>query len=138
MKEQPWVADHQVQGSTLYPGAGFLAMAIEAAAQIADQDRTISGFHLRNVQLLLSMVLQEDSDVEYSIALRPHLTGTMSSGSTWTEFVISSSPDDTTFERNCLGLILVHYGDSETLLDSETTRTQIDEVSAPLPDSSIS
>jgi zearalenone synthase (highly reducing iterative type I polyketide synthase) len=130
MREQPWVADHKVQGSVLYPGAGFLAMAIEAAAQTADSDREVRGFRLRNVQLVLPMVLQEDHDVEYTIVLRPHLTGTMSTGSTWTEFVISSSPDGTTFERNCLGLIMVEYAGSPDLLDEKSMRQRIDEVAA--------
>lgn len=130
MREQPWTADHKVQGSILYPGAGFLAMAIEAATQVADADREVRGFQLRNVQLVLPIVLQEDHDVEYSIVLRPHLTGTMSTGSTWTEFVISSSPDGTTFERNCLGLIQVEYASGQDMLDAESMRQRIDDIAA--------
>lgn len=131
IKEQPWVQDHQVQGSILYPGAGFLAMAIEAAAQVASSgDGQVCGFQLRNVQLVLPMVLQEDHDVEYTIVLRPHLTGTMSTGSTWTEFVISSSPDGTTFERNCLGLILTQYAESADLLESASMQSLVDGVTA--------
>ncbi|KAK8017984.1 hypothetical protein PG991_007174 [Apiospora marii] len=133
MREQPWVADHQIQGSVLYPGAGFLAMAIEAAAQVATDgngdrgDREVRGFRLRDVQLVLPMVLHEDRDVEYTIVLRPHLTGTLSTASTWTEFVISSSPDSVAFERNCLGLILVEYADSQVdLLEGESMRQHID------------
>lgn len=109
MKDEPWMADHNIQGSTLYPGAGFLAMAIEAAIQISSQDRKVSGFHLRHVQFISPMVIQDDEDVEFSIVLRPHQTGTMTTTSMWTEFVISNSPDGKAFERNCLGLILVDY-----------------------------
>lgn len=130
LREQPWIADHTIQGSVLYPAAGFVATAIEAAAQIADGDREVRGFRVRDVQLVLPIVLQEDHDVEYTIVLRPHLTATMSIGSTWTEFVISSSPDGTAFERNCLGLIQIEYADSKDLLDSESMRKNIDEVSA--------
>lgn len=130
MREQPWVVDHKVQGSTLYPGAGFLAMAIEAAAQVADHDREVRGFHLRHVQLVLPMVLQEDHDVEYSIVSRPHLTGNLSTDSTWAEFVISSSPDGTTFERNCLGLVLVEYAGGPDPLDGASMRQRIDQVAA--------
>ncbi|KAK2754870.1 Type I Iterative PKS [Arachnomyces sp. PD_36] len=132
MREQAWIADHKVQGSVLYPGAGFLAMAIEAAAQVADPDREVCGFRLQHIQLVLPMVLEEDRDVEYSIVLRPHLTGTMSTSSIWTEFVISSSPDGKTFERNCLGLIKVEYGEAgqTNLLDSESLRQHIDDIAA--------
>lgn len=119
-----------IQGSVLYPGAGFVATAIEAVAQIADGDREVCGFRVRDVQLVLPIILQEDHDVEYSIVLRPHLTATMSTSSTWTEFVVSSSPDGTTFERNCLGLIKTEYSDSKELLDGLSTQKTIDEVSA--------
>ncbi|KAK8053725.1 hypothetical protein PG996_013026 [Apiospora saccharicola] len=163
MREQPWVADHQIQGSVLYPGAGFLAMAIEAAAQVAaDSDqghvprlpgsnpvvqgssslpstmqaRQVRGFRLRHVQFVLPMVLHEDRDVEYTVVLRPHLTGTLSRASTWAEFVTSSSPDGVAFERNCLGLILVEYADNNSqaqaqaqdLLEAESMRQRIDEM----------
>lgn len=133
VREQPWVADHMIQGSVLYPGAGFLAMAIEAAAQVVadgNRDREVRGFRLRHVQLVLPMVLQEDHDVEYTIVLRPHLTGTLSTASTWTEFVISSSPDGKAFERNCLGLVLVEYADSHDLLEGESMRLRIDEIAS--------
>ncbi|KAI3322055.1 hypothetical protein HD806DRAFT_545292 [Xylariaceae sp. AK1471] len=58
------------------------------------------------------MIIQGDEeDVEFSIRLRPHQTSTMATTSTWTEFIISNSPDGKAFERNCLGLILVNYED---------------------------
>jgi 2-polyprenyl-3-methyl-5-hydroxy-6-metoxy-1,4-benzoquinol methylase len=34
--EMPWVHGHQIQGQTIFPGAGFAAMAIEAAKAFAD------------------------------------------------------------------------------------------------------
>lgn len=30
LSEQPWIRQHVVQGSVVYPAAGYLAMAIEA------------------------------------------------------------------------------------------------------------
>ncbi|KAI6092718.1 PKS01 highly reducing polyketide synthase [Hypoxylon rubiginosum] len=113
LSEEPWVADHKIQGSILYPGAGFLAMAIEAALQSSDKNRTVLGFRLRDIQLVAAMVVTEDADVEYTVSLRPHLSGTREQSSTWTEFTISSSPDGQNLTRNCLGLIIVEYEQSD-------------------------
>ncbi|WUC40209.1 SDR family NAD(P)-dependent oxidoreductase (plasmid) [Streptomyces sp. NBC_00557] len=33
-KSQPWLADHQVGGSTLYPGTGFVELALAAGEQV--------------------------------------------------------------------------------------------------------
>lgn len=109
ISEEPWMVDHKIQGSILYPAAGFLAMAIEAALQIADKTRKILGYRLREVQLVAAMVLTEDVDMEVTVSLRPHLTGTRETASTWMEFGVSSSPDGKSLTQNCLGLILVEY-----------------------------
>ena len=109
VSEEPWVADHKIQGSILYPAAGFLAMAIEAALQSADKTSKVMGFRLRELQLVAAMVITEDADIEYTVRLRPHLTGTRETASTWMEFSVSSSPDGRALTQNCLGLILVEY-----------------------------
>ena len=36
LSEQPWVKDHTIQTSILYGAAGFIAMVIEAASQVAE------------------------------------------------------------------------------------------------------
>lgn len=109
MRDEPWLSEHKIQGSTIYPAAGFLATAIEAALQTSSRDQIVSGFHLRHVQFVSPMIIEDDEDVEFSIVLRPHQAGTMATTSTWTEFVISSSPDGKRLERNCLGLLVVNY-----------------------------
>lgn len=50
--EMPWVEQHVVNGVTLYPGAGMLVMAIEAAKQLASEtNENIKGYLLRDVRL---------------------------------------------------------------------------------------
>jgi acyl transferase domain-containing protein/NADPH:quinone reductase-like Zn-dependent oxidoreductase/NADP-dependent 3-hydroxy acid dehydrogenase YdfG/aryl carrier-like protein len=112
-KDEPWLSEHKIQGSNIYPAAGFLAMAIEAIMQSYSGERKVSGFHLRHVQFVSPMMIDGDEDVEFSIVLRPHQAGTMATTSTWTEFVVSSSPDGHRFERNCLGLIDLTYDNDQ-------------------------
>ncbi|KAL7905029.1 putative polyketide synthase [Trichoderma velutinum] len=112
LSEEPWMADHNIQDSVLYPGAGFLAMAIEAALQGADAARKVKGFSLRDIEFLSAMLVPEDDELEHTITLRPHSSVTDSSEEVWTEFVICSSPDRKSLVRNCRGLIRVCYDDS--------------------------
>ncbi|KAI1307850.1 putative polyketide synthase [Xylaria venustula] len=109
LSEEPWVADHKIQGTILYPAAGFIAMAIEASLQIADKNRAVTSFHLRDIQLVAALVISDEEDVETTISLRPHLAGTRGLSSTWYEFTISSSVDGKSLTKNCHGLILIEY-----------------------------
>ncbi len=109
LNEEPWISDHQIESSIVYPGAGFLAMAFEAAHQIADPHQKVAGFQLRDVQLTAALVVSEDIDIECVVQLRPHFTSTRDSASTWMEFVVTTSPDAETLQRNCSGLLVIDY-----------------------------
>ncbi|KAL4893539.1 putative polyketide synthase [Aspergillus ambiguus] len=68
--ETPWVRDHMVQGSIVYPGSGYICLAIEAVrkleqASATDEEnlcRSISGFRLRDVNFLFALVIPESTD----------------------------------------------------------------------------
>lgn len=114
VEEEPWIADHKIQGLILYPAAGFLAMAIEAAAQMSTtSQKLISTYRLRDVQLTSAAVITEGDTLECVIQLRPHVVGTKDSSSTWTEFVIASSSDGKSLVNNCSGLLLVEFDEDE-------------------------
>ncbi len=49
--DMPWVEDRKINGTILYPAAGMLVMAIEAAHQLADPDKVVSAFVIKNVTL---------------------------------------------------------------------------------------
>ncbi|KKY32538.1 putative polyketide synthase [Diaporthe ampelina] len=42
--DTPWVEDHKINGAILYPAAGMIFMAIEAAQQLVDPDKTVAAF----------------------------------------------------------------------------------------------
>ena len=107
--ETPWVHDHKVQSNIVYPAAGFLAMAIEAAYQQATARSTnIKGYHLREVTIGHALIIPQDSEVvETMLSLRPYSESVRVSSDVWDEFCIYSSMDGATWTENCRGLVSV-------------------------------
>lgn len=94
--ENPWVREHKVQGNILYPGAGMLVMAIEAAKQLAEDQHgdseTIHGYELRDVSIVTALrVPDTEKGIEVMVQLHPRRTGTKAAPSaTLNEFTVSS------------------------------------------------
>ncbi|PVH97124.1 putative polyketide synthase [Periconia macrospinosa] len=110
LSEEPWIGDHKIQGAILYPAAGYLAMALEAASQIGDETKKIASYTLRDIQLTSAAIISEEADLECIVQLRPHISSTRdSSSSTWTEFTVTTSPDGSSLVKNCSGLIYIDY-----------------------------
>ena len=117
--EIPWVHDHKIQSKIVYPAAGFLAMAIEAAHQQATaRNVNIKGYNLREVTIGHALVIHQDSDeVETMLSLRPYSESVRVSSDVWDEFCIYSSTDGATWTEHCRGLISVHKHVAVTEVD---------------------
>lgn len=100
--ELPWVQDHAVNGVIMYPAAGMVVMAIEAANQMADPSRKITGFQLKDISFLRALVIPTaESGVETHLQLSQE-TGL------WTKFRLSSF-DNGNWHQHCQGFIKVEY-----------------------------
>jgi len=115
VSEVPWIEDHQVQNSILYPLAGMLVMAIEATYQIADTTtREIEGFQLRDISVGAALVVPHDGggregSIETKLQLRPWRSGSKSLDYVWHEFTIASRNSEGSWTQNCAGLVSVKY-----------------------------
>ncbi|KAI9148331.1 Highly reducing polyketide synthase azaB [Paramyrothecium foliicola] len=68
----PWTDHHKINGTTLYPAAGMLVMAIEAARQLADSSLELSAFLLRDVSFHSALSIPDGSEgVEVNLHVRP-------------------------------------------------------------------
>lgn len=106
--EVPWMQFHKVQGSTLYPAAGMMVMAIEVMCQRADQTLPIAGYELRDVIISKALVIpQDDSGIETMLTVKPFRQGTQSLAAAWQEFQLHSRKE--AWELNCTGLIRIEY-----------------------------
>ena len=113
ISEEPWIRDHQIQGSIIYPAAGYICAAIEAACQLAAEGQVIRDFWLRDVQIIAPALVAEESDLELIVQIRPHLFGTQSNSSMWSEFTVSSCLNGQSLRQNCNGLLLIEYKSAE-------------------------
>jgi NADPH:quinone reductase-like Zn-dependent oxidoreductase len=106
--DMPWVRHHKMQSMTVYPMAGYIAMALEAAAQRATmRNVAFDKFDLREVTVSRPLVIHEGSDVETNITLRAFTEGTRTSSDSWDEFRIFSWAKDRSWIEHCRGLISV-------------------------------
>ena len=98
----PWLKDHCVGSDTVFPAAGYISMAGEAACQLGD----LNNFHdytVKEVDLRLALVLQTEGSKEVVTTLRPRrLTATLDSE--WYEFDIVSY-DGSSWNKHCSGFV---------------------------------
>ncbi|KAF1948945.1 ketoacyl-synt-domain-containing protein [Byssothecium circinans] len=110
-RDLPWTADHLVDNRKVYPGTGMLVMAIEAAKELADPERVISGFAIRDVDFQSAMELEDVTEtLEVITSLRP--TDSATEGSSAYDFSIISFTDPD-WVRNIHGSIEIEYEQRE-------------------------
>ncbi|CAJ2508314.1 Uu.00g095000.m01.CDS01 [Anthostomella pinea] len=69
----PWVVDHKIDGTVLYPAAGMLAMVLEGARALTTGDTTVVGYRLRDVSVTSALVVPiTDDGIETQLHMHPH------------------------------------------------------------------
>ena len=95
----PWLNDHCVNDDTVFPTAGYVAIAGEAMFQISG----VREYILRDVEISKALVLYNDKSVEIVTNLQPYrLAFTLNSD--WYTFQIVSH-DGTAWNKHCSGLV---------------------------------
>ncbi|PSN59528.1 PKSKA1 [Corynespora cassiicola Philippines] len=97
LADVPWLKDHLLGSEIVFPGAAYIAMAVEAVYQTTmsvqwnHQAPPRYRFRLRDVQILRALVLEEKSETRMTLSLTPVKGG---STRTWYEFRVCSMQDD--------------------------------------------
>lgn len=81
----PWIKEHEIMGSTVFPGAGYICMIGEAIRQ----QTAISSYTARNVQIMAPMILQNGKNQEIVTQLE-QIAASKTTDSKWYKFTISS------------------------------------------------
>ena len=108
LSDVPWVREHTVQSNVIYPGAGYICMAIEAASQLDTAiTQSISGYRLRDVDIMQALIIPEGSGgVEVQLSLIP-VSEKAIGVQGWREFKIFSAGAEDKWTEHCKGLIHV-------------------------------
>ncbi|RLL97465.1 hypothetical protein CFD26_104804 [Aspergillus turcosus] len=101
-RENPWILDHRVQGSIVYPAAGMLTAVLEAVRQYVDAASTISHIELRDVRVTRPIVFNSPEDeVDTCLRLRRR------AGDTDLFEFRYYSQRESEWQQNCSGVVRV-------------------------------
>ncbi|PYI08361.1 hypothetical protein BO78DRAFT_364974 [Aspergillus sclerotiicarbonarius CBS 121057] len=113
LSEHPWVEDHRINGTILFPAAGMMAMAVEAVKLTTTGERPIAGYELREIRLTAALsVPDHERGVETQFFLRRQ-PGDAGREATWSDFRLCANVEDS-WEEVCSGSIRVDYGVSDS------------------------
>ncbi|KAF2106034.1 hypothetical protein BDV96DRAFT_607692 [Lophiotrema nucula] len=70
LEDSPWVGDHVINGSIIYPAAGMLTMAMNAALQLFGAEE-VAAFEFHDITFHSGLDLSEDKGVEVQLQLTP-------------------------------------------------------------------
>ncbi|KAL8990768.1 MAG: hypothetical protein Q9169_008041, partial [Polycauliona sp. 2 TL-2023] len=106
ISENPWIEDHKITGTVLYPAAGMLVMAIEGVLQTADSARKVQGFRFLQVGFERGLVVPtgDEAVIETCLSLQPHRTLPDQF-----YFTIYSTNSGNSWSKHCSGTILLEY-----------------------------
>jgi acyl transferase domain-containing protein/NADPH:quinone reductase-like Zn-dependent oxidoreductase len=108
----PWLRDHKMQFLTTFPFAGFVSMAVEAAAQRATMRGMESErFSLREIQVKRPLLMEDGAEYEVMLSMAPYAEGTRDYSDDWDEFRIWSWEQGKAWVEHCRGTIAVRKGD---------------------------
>ena len=71
VEEVPWIADHVVDNTIVFPAVGSIAMAIEAVKQTVGIDRAIMGYHIKEATFMSPIIITPGKATEVMTHLYP-------------------------------------------------------------------
>lgn len=118
----------QVNDKILYPGMGMVIMAIEAAKQMAEPGKSITGFHIQELTFHAAICIPSGAEgVETGFFMRP-VQSMEAKSPGWFEFRVCTCENET-WTENCTGSIQIVYTPEahEAGKDARVTRELLDD-----------
>lgn len=108
--EHRWLEDHVIQGAILWPGAGFVCLAIEAMKQqLGDRLKEVGGYSLRQIEIHQALVVPDDDHgIEVQTVLRS-LSDKVIGARGWKEFEVLSITAESRWTQHAKGLIMADF-----------------------------
>ncbi|KAF1960291.1 hypothetical protein CC80DRAFT_513899 [Byssothecium circinans] len=125
IKDVPWLSDHRLLPDAVFPAAGYIATAVEAATRIHHEyptPLTITGYSLRDVSIKSTLQIPED---DYGIELMTSMDladAALAQTPTWVTFSISTvARDSDEWTEHCTGRIRVEIAENNLISASDLT-----------------
>ena len=119
INELPWMSQHQIQGTILYPAAGMLCAVLEAGQQLVEENKKLKAFEVRDVAIGHALMIpSNDEGVTMELCMKPR------KDSSWWEFTVYSQPKGGEHVEHCSGLMQIHYEADPTELSSTEEAVQ--------------
>lgn len=113
LDENPWLSDHKVQKVIIYPAAGLITMALEAARQRSDPSLRVDSYQISNFIIVKPVIIPGNQHgLEHMIntqalkILPPDVTN----GIAVYSFSIETKTEHGPWQENAKGLIDISYG----------------------------
>lgn len=119
LTENPWIEDHKITGTILYPAAGMLVMALEGALQtINESSRSqLKGFRFHDVRFDRGLVVPSGEEaVETRLSLSPHSTVPGEFG-----FAVLSTTTGMSWVKHCFGTISLVYTTEQSEIEDASS-----------------
>ncbi|KAJ5578008.1 uncharacterized protein N7459_006972 [Penicillium hispanicum] len=135
--DHPWIRQHRVHDSNVYPMTGYLAMAMEAISQQAQLHHLVPGkVELRDVSINRVLTIPDTGAVETMFSLRPcrgEAPGRSILG--WHEFKVFSWAEGRSWDQHCSGFVMVEQAKETNPVNGLRQRAEItDELSRQTSD----
>jgi acyl transferase domain-containing protein len=124
LSENPWMADHVVAGTIVFPAAGMMVMAIEAARQLAQGQGNIKGIEFQDLHFMRGVVIPDEErglETLLQVSTHPGMAG-------WYEFGIFSLPSGGGWIQHAKGAFIPRFEkpeDNEHAANWATTLARI-------------
>jgi acyl transferase domain-containing protein len=127
LDQSPWLKDHRVNGSIIFPAAGFMVMTLEAARQFYGIRDSVVGYSMRDIIFPKAVEISQDPrGTELQLTL--HTTNTSQRSSepvrVWNQFSIFVY-ENAGWVECCSGSIAVEYEVEERQISEIDERKEL-------------
>ncbi|KAH6672349.1 putative lovastatin nonaketide synthase [Halenospora varia] len=111
-RELTWLPHHMIDGKVIFPAAGYLTMAIEAAVRLETCPKNIKSISLRDIAIKSALTVSDsEMGTEVLFEMQPVSTSAKRTSDVWYRFIINSYGENERVNEHCYGLISVEAGE---------------------------
>ncbi|KAB8223148.1 hypothetical protein BDV33DRAFT_200703 [Aspergillus novoparasiticus] len=129
VNELPWLKDHKIANDIVFPGAGYLLMAIEALRMLDSRTLPVRGFRFRTVAMRTALTIPDNEEgVEISFSMQATSGSDSKDHSAWKVFrIMSYSYTHDSWVEHCTGEVRVVYQRTAGSVDAGRVDRQRDQ-----------